>query len=76
MAKQDIVARFAVGAEACEDGIGTIIVERCPIKDFYRVYINGGVLPDGRDEWTSVGLVTALQYAIEVVQLLMEELDG
>lgn len=71
----DIVMRLAVGAEACDDGIGTVCVR--DRGDGFEVFINAGTLPGGRDckDFGSgpEALQCAIDYALRVFRELIAE---
>lgn len=43
----EVIARFAVGIEAVDDGIGSVLI--ADHGDGFRVFVNAGMLPDGSD---------------------------
>jgi hypothetical protein len=69
--KKNIIAKFAFG-EAVADGIGAVCVELTP-GGSYRVFVNGGSLPDGDEKIDFPNIYVALQYACDVCKSLATE---
>lgn len=79
----DLVARFAVGGEACDDGLGAVCVRRLAKNEAdqmpagFSVFVNGGLLPNGSESREFDGdtaAVDALEYAFAVVRELASDL--
>jgi hypothetical protein len=78
----DVIARLSIGAEACDDNIGSVCVANR--GNGFGVFINGGMLPDGEDERFFPAsdvhcLEQAYAFALSIVQQLVEEevqIDG
>jgi hypothetical protein len=69
----DVIACLAIGIEACDDGVGAICVR--DRGDGFEVFINGGLLPDGR-EHRDFGsgadcLTNAFAYAMRIAKEVM-----
>lgn len=68
-----VIVRLAIGAEACDDGLGEIcVIDR---GDGFEVFVTSGQLPDGQER-VDFGsgpdcLANAFSYALEVARILM-----
>jgi hypothetical protein len=68
-----IIAKFTVG-EGVEDGIGAVCIALTATRQ-YRVFVNGGTLPNGNDDAVFDDLYDAKDLAFSVCSALLDELD-
>lgn len=64
----DVVARFSVGVESVDDGIGSVVIE--DQHDGFVVFVDGGSLPNGDNERRFTGSNScpdAYKFALSVV---------
>ena len=68
-----LITKIKAGESALkDDGIGNIHVAMLA-DDQFRVYVEGGMLPDGEDEAIFENMHDALVFAFEVAAALVEE---
>lgn len=77
----ETIARLAIGVEACDDGVGVVIVATDTNGDFV-VYVEGGNLPNGKDEARFCGAGAgplafdfAFRFAKEIADGELEDMD-
>ncbi len=67
----EVLARFAVGHEACDDGLGVVVVESH--GDLFRVHVAGGFLSDGTEMRLFPRAGLALTFALAEVAAQISE---
>lgn len=68
-----LILKIAAGEGAIKaDGVGDIHVAMLATNQ-YRVYVNGGTLPDGSDDAHFDGVADACRHAFETAQATVEE---
>lgn len=63
----DVIARFAVGNDSCDDGLGTLIVRQIDEGNF-EVFVNGGTLPSGDERATFCTDEEAVGFAVDIIK--------
>ena len=70
-----VITRLALG-EACDlgnAGNGVIVVEQLEEDSLYRVFVVGGLLPEGEDEKRFANAYLAIRFASQVFDQLFED---